>query len=253
MPLCFDNPESSYRDISTYSLTRGIAVLSLCKIKTLVQNADQLYSLSRRLLGPIPVMVMRHSFFAHFCAGDDQEVRSILALFQRSWILQTVCCLKVVVHAHQPKSQYACTTMLMISVEILFCLCRAFSQQFESFTSMALGRSLITPRRVMCTATKEWLELTLFQKGIMQQLSGHMSMKVRRNVIHMFKSSCAPWRLPRLFQDKDLLPSRCGIRAHPPGAQLCTFQNGVHLENVQARAGDSSGQSKSATYDQPDH
>lgn len=75
MPLCFDNPESAYRDISTYSLTRGIAVLSLCKIKTLVQNADQLYSWSRRLLGPIPAMVMRHSFFAHFCAGEDQEVR----------------------------------------------------------------------------------------------------------------------------------------------------------------------------------
>lgn len=75
VPLCFDNPESSYRDISTYSLTRGIAVLTLCKIKPLVKNADTLYSWSRRLLGPIPALVMRHSFFAHFCAGEDQEVR----------------------------------------------------------------------------------------------------------------------------------------------------------------------------------
>lgn len=75
VPICFDNPESSYRDISTYSLARGIAVLSLCKIKVLVQNADWLYSLSRRLLGPLPTLVMRHTFFAHFCAGEDQEVR----------------------------------------------------------------------------------------------------------------------------------------------------------------------------------
>lgn len=75
VPLCFDNPESSYRDISTYSLARGIAVLTICKFKTLVKNADWIYSFSRRLLGPIPTVVMRYTFFAHFCAGEDQNVR----------------------------------------------------------------------------------------------------------------------------------------------------------------------------------
>lgn len=131
---------------------------------------------------------------------------------------------------HPLKSQHVCIVMLVTSVERFLCLYRAFSQQFESSTNMGSGQSLIMPQRVMCTAIKAWLEPTLFQKEIMQQLSERMSMKVRRNVIHMFKSSCAPWRLPRLFQDKDLLPSRCSSRAPPPGTQLAPFTMRSHGE-----------------------
>jgi hypothetical protein len=40
-----------------------------------VKHADELYTWSRRILGPIPSLFMRYTFFAHFCAGEDQEVR----------------------------------------------------------------------------------------------------------------------------------------------------------------------------------
>lgn len=100
VPLCFDNPESAYRDISTYSLARGIAVLTVCKFETLVKNADRLYSLSRRLLGPIPAVVMRYTFFAHFCAGEDQEVRQwskahVLNAFLTNLMITMICYINI--------------------------------------------------------------------------------------------------------------------------------------------------------------
>lgn len=75
IPLCFDNTQSAYRNITTFSLVRAIGVLSVCRIEPLVKHADALYTWSRRILGPIPSFFMRYTFFAHFCAGEDQDVR----------------------------------------------------------------------------------------------------------------------------------------------------------------------------------
>lgn len=75
IPLCFDNTQAAYRNISSFSLVRAIGVLSICRIEALVKNADGLYTWSRRIFGPLPSFFMRYTFFAHFCAGEDQDVR----------------------------------------------------------------------------------------------------------------------------------------------------------------------------------
>jgi hypothetical protein len=79
VPLCFDNGEACFRDVATSDLVRSISVFTVCGWTWLVKRADTLYAWSVRLLGwtRIPQTVVRHSFFAHFCAGEDQEVRSI--------------------------------------------------------------------------------------------------------------------------------------------------------------------------------
>lgn len=77
MPLCFDNGEACFRDLSTSDLVRSISVFTVCGWKWLVTRADFLYKLSDRLFGwtGIPSLVIRHTFFRHFCAGEDQQVR----------------------------------------------------------------------------------------------------------------------------------------------------------------------------------
>jgi hypothetical protein len=76
VPLCFDNGEACYRDIRTADILRSISVFNVCGLSWLVKRADYLYQLSNTLLGwtGAPNFVIRHTFFRHFCAGEDQQV-----------------------------------------------------------------------------------------------------------------------------------------------------------------------------------
>jgi hypothetical protein len=78
VPLCFDNGEACFRDVPTAELVRSISVFTVCGWTWLVKHADTLYAWSERLFGwtRVPSTVVRHSFFAHFCAGEDQDVRA---------------------------------------------------------------------------------------------------------------------------------------------------------------------------------
>ena len=77
VPLCFDNGEACYRDISTKELVRSVGVFTVCGWGWLVKRADWLFAWSDKLMGwtGLPSLVVRHTFFAHFCAGEDQQAR----------------------------------------------------------------------------------------------------------------------------------------------------------------------------------
>lgn len=75
VPLCFDNAEAAFRGVPSADLARSVAVFSTCGIQPLVRNADWLFRYSQRLLGrTVTGMAVRHTFYKHFCAGEDQEV-----------------------------------------------------------------------------------------------------------------------------------------------------------------------------------
>jgi hypothetical protein len=92
VPLCFDNGEACFRDVSTAALIRSISVFQVCGWAWLVKHADTLYGWSQRQLGwtGVPSFVVRNSFFAQFCAGEDQEVRA--ATLQRSSVAHETGC-----------------------------------------------------------------------------------------------------------------------------------------------------------------
>lgn len=76
VPLCFDNGEACFREVSTANLLRSICVFTVCGWSWLVKHADDLYQLADTWLGwtGAPNYVIRHTFFRQFCAGEDQQV-----------------------------------------------------------------------------------------------------------------------------------------------------------------------------------
>ena len=71
-PLDFDDTRESFRHKSAAELLRAAFVLELCGVKPLVTHAGALLGLSRRLLGrSLTHLALRQTFFAHFCAGED--------------------------------------------------------------------------------------------------------------------------------------------------------------------------------------
>lgn len=76
-PIClskpdFDDPRSAHGSKSTSSILRALAVFQICRIRFLVKNADTLLNISSRVFGTtITNGIMKHTFFRHFCAGED--------------------------------------------------------------------------------------------------------------------------------------------------------------------------------------
>ena len=69
----FRNYEVSFKTKLTSTLFRELFVFSICKVKILVSNAEILLKISHRLLGEkITSLILEKSFFAHFCAGEDE-------------------------------------------------------------------------------------------------------------------------------------------------------------------------------------
>lgn len=65
---------------TTLELLRGIAVFRACQIPFLVRHAGTLLEGSARILGgAITDGLVRHTFFRHFCAGEDgEDVRPVI-------------------------------------------------------------------------------------------------------------------------------------------------------------------------------
>mmetsp|Transcript_12195 Transcript_12195/g.15214 ORF Transcript_12195/g.15214 Transcript_12195/m.15214 type:complete len:658 (+) Transcript_12195:72-2045(+) len=70
----FSDTRLAYGSKSTAELLTSLFILHLCRVKPVVQNAERLISLSRRVLGAtVTDAVIRHTFFKQFCGGEDAE------------------------------------------------------------------------------------------------------------------------------------------------------------------------------------
>lgn len=68
----FSDSASAHGNKSTYQLIRAIAVFKACHFPLLVKHAEGLIGMSEKVLGStITNTLVKHSFFGHFCAGED--------------------------------------------------------------------------------------------------------------------------------------------------------------------------------------
>ena len=73
-PPRFDDPIVSYEHKSIPQIIQSILVFQLCKVPILVKSANQIIHYSNKLLGQtITNFFIRHTFFYHFCAGEDEN------------------------------------------------------------------------------------------------------------------------------------------------------------------------------------
>eukprot|EP00667_Euglena_gracilis_P005982 EG_transcript_6024 len=86
--LDFNDPSVAYRPKTTAELARALVIFKLCAQPWLVQNADRLLQLSSRLVGEsLTHAVVRRSFFAHFCAGEDEkDIRPVLQKLEEAGV-----------------------------------------------------------------------------------------------------------------------------------------------------------------------
>eukprot|EP00798_Chlamydomonas_sp_ICE-L_P007767 gene7767-953_t len=70
----FDDHKAIFAGRPTKDLVRGLLVFRLCGISAFVNNADFLLGLGRTIIGKKATnFIVRHTFFAHFCAGEDAK------------------------------------------------------------------------------------------------------------------------------------------------------------------------------------
>ncbi len=70
----FSDAQSAHGSKSVGELLRAIGVFSSCRLPFLIQNAEYFLDLSYKTLGhSITNAVMKHTFFRHFCAGEDRD------------------------------------------------------------------------------------------------------------------------------------------------------------------------------------
>lgn len=70
----FSDTKAAFQAKSTTELLTGMLVFSLCKVRPLVERAEPLLKLSYKLLGSGATnLLLRKTFFGHFCAGEDEE------------------------------------------------------------------------------------------------------------------------------------------------------------------------------------
>jgi proline dehydrogenase len=69
--LHFGNAALAFESKSSWELARTWLIFNICAIGPFVRHCDKLYALSLRVFGSnLTYFVTRHSFFAHFCAGE---------------------------------------------------------------------------------------------------------------------------------------------------------------------------------------
>eukprot|EP00547_Thalassionema_nitzschioides_P001638 CAMPEP_0194212106 /NCGR_PEP_ID=MMETSP0156-20130528/11758_1 /TAXON_ID=33649 /ORGANISM="Thalassionema nitzschioides, Strain L26-B" /LENGTH=563 /DNA_ID=CAMNT_0038939845 /DNA_START=60 /DNA_END=1751 /DNA_ORIENTATION=+ len=80
----FNDTRAAYAPKTNMQLLRAALVFKLCNISFLVEHADRLQNLSRRILGGIITdKLLKATVFGHFCAGEDeQSIRPTLSTLQ---------------------------------------------------------------------------------------------------------------------------------------------------------------------------
>lgn len=70
----FNSNRVAFETKSTASLLRAYLVFRLCRIRPLVNHADPLLGMTRRVFGDyITDSLLKVTVFGHFCAGEDEE------------------------------------------------------------------------------------------------------------------------------------------------------------------------------------
>ena len=70
----FADPASAHGSKSTAELLRAISVFYTCRIPFVVQQSETLLKLFTKVFGPsITDVLLKMTFFGHFCAGEDSE------------------------------------------------------------------------------------------------------------------------------------------------------------------------------------
>ncbi|KAL3791618.1 hypothetical protein HJC23_012208 [Cyclotella cryptica] len=80
----FSDPGSAHGSKSTFEIVRAIGVFQACRIPLIVNNAERLLNLSFRILGKrLTNTLMKHTFFKHFCAGENRlEMKPVIDKLQ---------------------------------------------------------------------------------------------------------------------------------------------------------------------------
>ena len=80
----FEDSASAHGSKSTFELVRAITVFKLCRLPFLVKHAEGLLDLSTKILGStITNSVVKHTFFKHFCAGEDSvDMKPVIDMLQ---------------------------------------------------------------------------------------------------------------------------------------------------------------------------
>lgn len=68
----FADPQSAHGSKTTAEIVRSIGVFQACRLPFLVNNAEKLLNMSSKVFGStFTNAVMKHTFFKHFCAGEN--------------------------------------------------------------------------------------------------------------------------------------------------------------------------------------
>eukprot|EP01135_Chromosphaera_perkinsii_P007972 Nk52_evm44s1073 gene=Nk52_evmTU44s1073 len=80
-PLNFRDGKVAFSHKTTYELWRALILFRACQIKPFIKHCEALLSWSEKILGKnITMFFVRHSFFAHFCAGENEnDVKAVVA------------------------------------------------------------------------------------------------------------------------------------------------------------------------------
>ena len=80
----FTDSASAHGSKSTFELLRAIAVFKLCQLPFVVKHAESLLNLSSKILGnTITNGLVKHTFFQHFCAGEDSiDMKPVINMLQ---------------------------------------------------------------------------------------------------------------------------------------------------------------------------
>ncbi|XP_035208773.1 proline dehydrogenase 1, mitochondrial-like isoform X2 [Stegodyphus dumicola] len=74
LDLTFENTKDAFKSKTTWELIRGLFVLKLSTYDYLVENHEKLMMQGKKILGPkLFKIIMRHTFYGHFVAGEDTE------------------------------------------------------------------------------------------------------------------------------------------------------------------------------------
>jgi hypothetical protein len=84
----FNDARAAYEEKTTRELLRAATCFRLCQIPWLVNNAETLLNVSRRLLGGWVVrQALQATMYGHFCAGEDKErIRPVLKRLERAGV-----------------------------------------------------------------------------------------------------------------------------------------------------------------------
>ena len=87
-PIDFSDSKLAFQSKSTFYLVRAYFVFQTCRIQTIVDNAETLLRISYKRLGDsITDKILKKTYFAHFCAGEDErEIIPVINEYERDGI-----------------------------------------------------------------------------------------------------------------------------------------------------------------------